>query len=246
MPIISTHKNDVGLKRTQNEDYIWVDEPAGLYIVADGMGGQEAGEVASHMAATTVGQFMVKQLKAEKKPFSSETIRELMIDSIEQANRTVFEAAQAAGHERGMGTTIVMALVQSPTVYISHVGDSRAYLAQGSSLTQLTEDDSWAIFADKVAGLKEKVAEYMQSVLTKAVGQSDTPLHPSFSKVTLNPGDAVLLCSDGLWNMVADEQILAELQKAGDRLDQAAEAMIAAANAAGGKDNISIIIIKRK
>jgi protein phosphatase len=163
-----------------------------------------------------------------------------MTEAIESANTIVYQASQDAGHRRGMGTTIVMALVQPDTAYISHAGDSRAYLIRAASIIQLTEDDSWANFGQKNLGAKTKIAEH---ILTKAVGQNSS-VDPSFTELPLSRGDILLLCSDGLWNMLEDEQILAELDRAGDRVDQAAEALVAAANAAGGRDNISVVIIK--
>jgi protein phosphatase len=241
MPIISAYKNDIGRNRKRaNEDYIWIDDQAGLYIVADGMGGQEAGEVASEMAATTVAKLTIDQLQTAADRLSGDRIRNLMIEAIESANTIVYQASQDAGHRRGMGTTIVMALVQPDTAYISHAGDSRAYLVRAASIIQLTEDDSWANFGQKNLGAKTKIAE---NILTKAVGQNSS-VDPSFIEIPFALGDTLLLCSDGLWNMLNDDQILAELAQAGNRIGQAAEALVAAANAAGGKDNISVVIIK--
>jgi protein phosphatase len=240
MPIISAHKNDIGRNRKrENEDYIWFDDQAGLYIVADGMGGQEAGEIASQLAADTVGQRVVERLKTAPGPLSAEKIQELIINSIEAANAVVYQASQDAGHKRGMGTTIVLALVQSNTAYVSHAGDSRAYLAKASTLTQLTEDDSWAVWGQKNLP-KAKIAG---NILTKAIGQHSS-VDPSFTKISLAPGDCLLLCSDGLWNMLDDNQILDELDKAGDQIELAVEGLVAAANDAGGSDNISVILIK--
>jgi protein phosphatase len=144
-----------------------------------------------------------------------------------------------------MGTTIVVALVRSSVAYISHVGDARAYLARGATLMQLTKDDSWKVqFGDKNLSSKTDIPEgKFDHILTKAIGQ-DTDLNPSSTEVKLAPGDWLLLCSDGLWNMVEDEQILAELQNESNDPAQVVEALIAAANEAGGKDNISVIAIK--
>ncbi len=245
MTILSAYKSDVGRQRQQNEDYIWVNEQTRLYIVADGMGGHEAGDVASQLAATTVGQMVTGQLKAKTEPLSTAAIRELMTEAIEAANETVFNAAKEAGQKRRMGATIVMALVRPPVAYISHAGDARAYLVRGPILMQLTEDDSWGA---QLAAANSRTKANTQKrkldhILTKAVGQ-DSLLKPSFTEVRVASGDWLLLCSDGLWNMVADEQTLAELQKADDDPSQAVEALVAAANDAGGKDNISVVAIK--
>jgi len=244
MKLVSAHQCEIGRVRPQNEDYVWVNEQLGLYIVADGMGGHDAGDVASQMAAKSIGSTLVKQLKNHSKPLSSAKIKELMVKAIEAANKMVYDEAHTAGHERKMGTTIVMALIQSTTAYISHAGDSRAYLLQGSKLTQLTEDDSWRFEFGGSSKSKDNVrVGIIEHYLTKAIGQ-ESVVDPSFRELTLAPGDCLLLCSDGLWGMIEDDKISAELQKIKSDPTQAVKALVAAANAAGGNDNISAIAIK--
>lgn len=244
MPVLSAYKNDPGLnKNRQNEDFIWVDDEVGLYIVADGMGGHEGGEIASELAATTAGNYIAEKLKKQPVALAAEVLRALLLEAGEAANQAVFEAAHQAEQERKMGTTLVMALIQGSKAYISHAGDSRAYWLHNSTLRQLTEDDSWSNFVRKSSGAEGQAPPGIGHILTKAVGQSP-PLEPSFSWVELAPGDMLLLCSDGLWNMVQDELLLAELAGARDRLDQAVEKLVAAANAAGGKDNISVVLVQ--
>ena len=143
MKIVSAHKSDIGRVYQHNDDYIWVDDNLGLYIVADGMGGNEAGDVASKMTAHSVGSTLVEQLTADQSALTSMRIKELLVDAIEAANRAVYQAAIEAQQKRKMGTTIVAALIQSTKLYVSHAGDSRVYLARGTELRQLTEDDSW-------------------------------------------------------------------------------------------------------
>jgi protein phosphatase len=239
MTIISAYKCDTGKKRPKNEDYVWVDEQAELYILADGMGGYEGGDVASHLAATTISKLMMNQLKT--KPLSSEKVKEMVVNTIETANETVFKAARQTTQKRKMGTTVVVALLQSSTIYISHVGDSRAYLARDSTLTQLTEDDSWDIEFGQLKGHGQE--SKFKSYLTKAIGQ-DSAVNPSFKALKLVSGDCLLLCSDGLWGMIDDKHILAELKKVQYDPNQAVEALVNAANAAGGKDNISVIVVQ--
>jgi serine/threonine protein phosphatase PrpC len=245
MTIVSAHKSDIGSRRKRNEDYVWVDEPSGLFIVADGMGGHEAGDVASQLAATTVGEMILDELKDRTEPILPAVINQLMTEAIETANKKVFNTAKEAGQKRRMGTTIVVTLVRSPAAYISHVGDARAYLARDATLMQLTKDDSWkAEFETKEPHPKANMQESkFDHILTKAIGQ-DSLLNPSFTEVQVAPGDWLLLCSDGLWNMVQDDQILAELQEAGSDPNRAVETLVTAANAAGGKDNISVVAIK--
>jgi protein phosphatase len=227
----------------QNDDYVWVDDAVGLYIVADGMGGHESGNVASQMTATTVGPMVIEHLQAETPPYSPELVKTALTAAIESANAAVFQAATEAEQKRKMGTTIVVTLIAGSHVFISHAGDSRAYLARAGQLQQLTEDDSWgAQFA--AAGKKtEGERGRFDHFLTKSIGQ-ESPIHPSFREFSVEPGDWLLLCSDGLWNMVSDEQILTELQRPEVTPHHVAETLVSAANAAGGKDNISVIAIK--
>lgn len=243
MVVRSAHKNDIGRnKARQNEDYIWVDDQMGLYIVADGMGGHDAGDVASKLAAITAGATAVNHLAEAGQNPPDEVIRTILINAAETANQAVYQAAHRAEQKRKMGATIVMALITATAAYISHAGDSRAYRIHDGTITQLTEDDSWSTFMRHSTG-SESSNPSLESVLTKAVGQ-DSSLDPSFTQVELIPGDVILLCSDGLWNMVDNDQLLAEVTIAGDQVDQTAHNLVAAANAAGGKDNISVIVIK--
>lgn len=240
MAIISAHKSDIG-KRPHNEDYIWFDDQAGLYIVADGLGGQEAGDVASHLATSTIGPMVVNQVKSQS--LSKDQIKELVTSAIETANKLVYEAAHQAGQKRKMGTTIVMALIQNSTAYISHAGDSRAYLIRESTLTQLTEDDSWAAEFGGTQSKDNARTKAIEHILTKSIGQS-SQVDPSFKVLSLTPGDCLLLCTDGLWDQISEEQILTEFGKAGDNLTQAVDTLVAAANAIDGSDNISVIALK--
>ena len=243
MTIVSAHKCDIGQVRKQNEDYVWVDDQAGIYILADGMGGREGGKEASQLAATTVGRLVKEQLPALSPSSATEGVQELVINAIETANEIVFEAGQKAGHKRGMKTTIVTALIRSSTAYISHVGDSRAYLVQGLNLTQLTEDNSWRVEFGGPEQTKENGRTKIDHMLTKSIGQ-EAKVEPSFRELKLTSGDCLLLCSDGLWDMVGGERIAAELKRAENDPEQAVEALVDAANAAGGKDNIAVVVIK--
>jgi protein phosphatase len=244
MPVVSAHKSDIGRKKLRNEDYVWVDDQAGLYILADGMGGQEAGEVASQLAAVTIRDLVGVKLKRNSETLPAEAIKALLFEALETANTTVFEAAQAAGHKRQMGTTVLVALLQSSTAYISHAGDSRAYIIRGSGLKRLTEDDSWGTWNPSAVKSAEKGKRSpLEHFLTKYIGQ-DSALDPSFVAVEVAPEDWLLLCSDGLWSSVDEEQILAELQKAGNDPHRLVETLVSAANHAGGEDNISVVAIK--
>lgn len=242
MRIISAHKSDIGQVYQHNDDYVWVDDASGFYILADGMGGQESGDVASHMTAHAVGQTIVEQLTEGQPLPGANQVKAMLVEAIEAANRAVFQAAQKAQQKRRMGTTIVAALLRAGRLFVSHAGDSRAYLVRDNELKQLTEDDSWgAQFA--AAGVKSNEKGKFDHFLTKAVGQ-EHQLDPSFVEVELRPDDWLLLCSDGLWNMVEDTQILDILNAADPNPQQAVDDLVAAANQAGGRDNISVVAIK--
>ncbi len=245
MTLLSAHKSDTGRKLDHNQDYLWLDEAAGIYITADGMGGQDAGELASELAATTTGEFMAARLKAETGPLSATTAKALIIAAIETANEAVLTAAQQAQQDRPMGAAIVVALVQPPAAYICHVGDTRAYLMHESTLTRLTVDDSWVARLVEAGVITEEQARYhpLGNILTKAVGH-ESPLEPAFNEVTVTMSDWLLLCSDGLWKMVGSEQIRVALQQVDTTPSHVAAALVEAANAAGGNDNISVIVVR--
>ena len=244
MPIVSAYKTDVGQMRTHNEDYVWVDEDAGIYIVADGLGGQEAGEVASQLTATTVAELILGGIDGLEQ-LSTADIKKLMRKALEVSNETVLAMANQEGQARKMGATIVVVLVKAPAVYICHAGDTRAYLARGMTLTQVTRDDSFVaelIEADIISKEEARTNVY-RSVVTKAVGQ-DPPLDPTFTELAVFPEDWLLVCSDGLTDMVEEEAIMPAIQKSRGDPDYVVETLTKAANEAGGKDNISIIAIK--
>ncbi len=243
MAVQSAHKTDTGRVAKHNQDYVWVDEERGIYIVADGMGGHEAGDVASRMAATMIGETLAGTLTGV--PLTAEAARQLITDAIEKANRAVRAASAEAHQTRRMGATVVMAVVRDASAFIAHAGDARAYLIRGGTLSRLTEDDSWVahLIATGVLAPEEEKQNRLSHVVTKAVGQ-ESPVNPAFAEVPLSPGDWLLLCSDGLWNMVDDEDILSLLHRSGGDPAQAVEALTQAANDAGGRDNISVIALK--
>jgi serine/threonine protein phosphatase PrpC len=242
MKLVSAYKTDTGLKRKRNEDYLWVDERAGVYVVADGMGGHEAGDTASRLTAITIGEAIAGSLQTAA---SAAEIKKLMADAIETANQAVWTASGEAGQTRRMGATVIVTIAQLPLIYISHAGDTRAYLIRDKTLSRLTKDDSWAAQLVASGVISEDEAERHRNLhfVTKAVGQ-DSPVEPDFIQATLKTGDYLLLCSDGLWNMVTDPQLLNKFKKAKGNLAPLVDSLIEAANAAGGKDNITVIILK--
>ncbi|HUH16206.1 MAG TPA: Stp1/IreP family PP2C-type Ser/Thr phosphatase [Gaiellaceae bacterium] len=222
---------DPGRRRRHNED-AYVCEPP-LYAIADGMGGAQAGEVASGLAAAVLSE-----------GGGSEQGEERVGSLIQEANRRVFRRSSEDAAASGMGTTMTVALVDraSGTIALGHVGDSRAYRVRGGELEQLTDDHSLVGELVRSGKLSAEEAEVhpQRSVITRAVGTEPEVDVDTFT-VEAEPGDLYLLCSDGLTDMVADREILSVLADADD-LDRAARALVDAANEGGGEDNITLVL----
>lgn len=239
---------DVGQVRPHNEDSILLEPSLNLYAVADGMGGHKGGEFASRICLDSLRDYLLMAAKGqaplvgELEPAYSEMANRLG-SAVRFANRAVFEAAGSKPEWRGMGTTIVALTVSNRSVSIAHVGDSRAYLLRQGKFQQLTEDHSW-IEEQVRAGLMsrdEALFAKGRNVLTRAIGQ-DSAVTVDLDELELQPGDCLLLCSDGLFGMVADEEIAA-LIGAANSPEAACRELVACANGRGGRDNISVILI---
>jgi protein phosphatase len=225
--------SDTGRRRRRNEDNYVVAPP--LFAVADGMGGAQAGEVASQLAASA--------LEAGDSDGPGGTKR---IDSlIQEANRRIYDRASSDPTASGMGTTMTVALVEGMTVAIGHVGDSRAYLVRCEQMEQLTEDHSLVNELLKTGKLSEQEAQVhpQRSVITRAVG-TDPDVDVDGFTIEAEDGDVFLICSDGLSDMVGDEEILELLHQNRDDLDKAVRALVAAANRGGGEDNITAVAFR--
>jgi protein phosphatase len=245
-------KTDVGRRRKLNEDNLLIDRETHLYAVCDGMGGHNAGEIASKMAIETLHAFIAKSHGEEKDitwPYGLEPALSFEANrlktAIKLANKRVFKAADNREDYTGMGTTLVAVLVNDSTLTVGSAGDSRCYMVRGGKLSQLTRDDSWvsAAWAEGILSSDEIDRHPLRNVITKAVGAKDN-IELETSEHKLQPGDLVLLCSDGLHAMIADDAILALLHPLPGSLEKAADALIGAANDAGGKDNVSVVLLR--
>src|SRR3954462_4268303 len=223
---------DTGRRRRHNEDS-YVCEPP-LFAVADGMGGAQAGELASGLAASALRD-------DSERLGGGRRVDEL----IKEATRRVYERQSQDASASGMGTTMTVALVEDGQVAIGHVGDSRAYLVRNRSLDQLTEDHSLVAELVRSGKLSPEEAEGhpQRSVITRALG-TDPDVDVDTFTVETNAGDLFLLCSDGLTSMVADETILREVERNRDDLGKAAKALVRAANKGGGEDNITVVFFE--
>lgn len=244
-------QTDVGRRRKLNEDSILVDDKAGLFAVCDGMGGHNAGEVASSMAAETLQSFIDKSAKEKEITWPYGLDVNLSFEgnrlktAIKLANKKVFKTADSKEEYTGMGTTAVAALVSARMVTIGWAGDSRCYLFRGGALKQLSRDDSWvsAAWAEGVLTAEEIEKHPLRNVITKAIGAKES-LEIDVIEHSLEAGDIVMLCSDGLHSMIRDDAILAAVTPFPQSLQEAAQKLIDAANEAGGKDNVSVILLR--
>jgi len=225
-----TALSDIGRVRTHNEDSVLAQPP--LFVVADGLGGHEAGEVASAIAVETLRDH------APRRPDAKALAR-----AVKAANREVIRAAREGYGKAGMGTTMTAAIVEGSRIVLAHVGDSRAYLLHAGTLRQLTEDHSMVADMIRRGQLTEAEARYHpnRSVITRALGTDPNMVADTY-EFTAESGDRLLLCSDGLTGMLEDAAI-AEMLGGYREPSVAARTLIDAANDAGGHDNISVVIV---
>ena len=233
-------QTDVGRKRNMNQDFVYASEqPIGmlpnLFIVADGMGGHNAGDYASRCAVETMVDYIENSM--EKKPVR------LLAGAVEAANTAICRKASEDRSMAGMGTTLVACCVDRDCLYVVNIGDSRLYLID-EEMDQITRDHS---LVEEMVQRGELTSEQARThpeknVITRAVGVKNS-LKPDFFDVGLHPGDRVLLCSDGLTNMVEDA-VIKQLVRQGPDLEQAGRSLIDTANENGGSDNISVILLE--
>jgi protein phosphatase len=244
MPIEFFGATDTGRARTNNEDSVAVDAGNGLAILADGMGGYNAGEIASGMATSFIQTELGRWLAEVGDSATDPEVRRAMDICVDNANRAIFNAANANPQYSGMGTTLVVVAFRGTRVLIGHVGDSRVYRLRGGRLMQLTRDHS--LLQEQIdAGLitpEQASFSSNKNLVTRAVGVEDTVLL-EIHQHEVHPGDLLLACSDGLSDMLNDDT-LAQLLQGYDSLDEMGAALIAAANEAGGKDNIAIVLAR--
>lgn len=232
---------DIGKKRKLNQDYVYTSEmPIGtlpnLFLVADGMGGHKAGDYASRCCIETIVEYA--------KSSSDIGVIPLLEKAIHHANEVIRELASSDEAYTGMGTTVVAAVVDGENLCVANVGDSRLYIVGSREIRQVTRDHSLVEEMVRMGGLKREQARSHpdKNIITRAVGVEED-INIDFFKVKLGEGDIILLCSDGLTNMIEDEEIRMILQGKRDLPDKA-EGLINAANNNGGKDNIAVVLIE--
>ncbi|HYD76148.1 Stp1/IreP family PP2C-type Ser/Thr phosphatase [Ramlibacter sp.] len=235
-------RTDPGLARENNEDSVTYDEPTRLAILADGMGGYNAGEIASGMATTFIKSELGRWLTQAGRHANSKEVRRAMEICVDNANRSIFNAANSNPQYSGMGTTLVVGVFQDGRLLLGHIGDSRCYRQRGAELVQITKDHS--LLQEQIdAGLitpEQAAVSTNKNLVTRALGVEDAVLL-EVNEHRVEAGDIYLMCSDGLSDMVDDEGI-ARILTSDAPLDEKALQLVDAANANGGRDNISVLL----
>lgn len=241
---------DIGREREQNEDSLYViestiqheygQEPFGLFIVADGMGGHQKGEIASKLASRATAKHILKHvylpyLSESDQDSASQPINEALVVALENANAMVHKLVPEGG------TTLTAALVMGNNAYIAHIGDTRAYLFNGLEMKQITTDHSLAQRLEALGQASPSESAHVQNVLYKAIGQS-SKIEVDTHIQHLPPGSSLLLCSDGLWSLVKNDEIKTIMRQAFTP-QEACDRLVARANENGGRDNITAIIV---
>ena len=232
-----------GMVRSHNEDSIAADAEIGLAVLADGMGGYNAGEVASGIAVAMISEEMKKLLgAADAEPDGAE---KLLGEQVARANAAIYQAAQSQPQYSGMGTTLVVALWHDNKMSVGHVGDSRLYRLRSETFEQVTRDHSLLQEQIDSGMITREQARFSQNknLVTRAVG-IDAEVETELHTYAVEPGDIYLLCSDGLSDMVTDEDIQLTLSSLQANLPLAAEQLVQQANDNGGRDNISVILVR--
>ena len=237
---------DTGQVRDNNEDAVAIDADNHIAVLADGMGGYNAGEVAAEMATTFVTSELGRWIAEGGSDASGRELRRAMEVCIDNANRSIFNAANTNPQYAGMGTTLVMGVFQDARILIGHVGDSRCYRLRNGALVQLTRDHSLLQEQIDAGLLTPKQAQFAthKNLVTRALGVEDSVLL-EVSEYRAEEDDLFLMCSDGLNDMVSDERIAAILVST-ITLAEKSHALINAANDCGGRDNISVILAQAR
>lgn len=237
-------QTDPGLVRKNNEDAVVFDVDTGLCLLADGMGGYNAGEVASGMAVAFINSEMGRWLAQAGVQATAKEVRRAMEICVENANHSILHAARSNRHYQGMGTTLVMGIFQENRLMLGHIGDSRCYRLRGQELVQLTKDHS--LLQEQIdAGLltpEQALTSANRNLITRALGVDDDVLI-DINEHRLEPGDIYLMCSDGLSDMVVDADLALMLRNT-STLAQKNLALVEAARQGGGRDNISVLLVQ--
>ncbi len=233
-------RSDIGKIRENNEDSVLADVEEGIFLLADGMGGCAGGEIASDLAVTAAYEHLLGRVGST----AQDTIPRLLAEALASAHSAVSKKSLLEPALAGMGTTLEIMVVKNDVVSLCHVGDSRIYLMRKGELQQLTTDDNLAAVLVKEKHVPpQEVPTNASHILTQAVGVSDS-LIPEIRVIELREKDLLVICSDGLTGMLTDREIAIALRKSQVDLEKASEILVMEANARGGIDNISVLLVE--
>ena len=242
--LISGHKSDIGLVRQNNEDALYKNDRLGVYVLADGMGGHEGGEIASNIAVNTVAKILSRSIiELQKK-----NVGEIVHNALHKANEEIILFRKNQINLMSMATTVVISIFLDDVVNCIHLGDSRAYLYKDNNLIQLTNDDSLVTEMVKQGRMrKDELQDHsLRNIVTRFLGTVNLTL-PEIQQFRVETNDCIMLCSDGLTNMLNDEEIKSILRENISIGPQdVCDLLVDRANAKGGKDNISVIVVQSK
>lgn len=233
-------KTNIGTRKT-NQDFYYKSEKHSLYIIADGMGGHNAGEIASRLSTELVAEDLELKLNDE---LEDEEIIKILEESIKRANKIVYDKSLSKKEYKGMGTTISLAYIKGEKLFIGHVGDSSIFIVSGNEIVKVTIDHSLVEELLKNGTITEEEAKVhpQKNVITRAVG-TDVDIEVDVFVEKIKKEDIILLCTDGLTNMIEKEEIKEKIEKV-DSLEEACKELVDDAKYRGGRDNITIMAIK--
>ncbi len=235
-------KSDKGLKRSNNEDACFVMPEERVFIVADGVGGNNAGEVASRTAVSKVAEYVKNHDMTNV--VDEEDVRNYFLDCLTEVNQIIYDMDSDRENLQGRATTLVIAYIQDNIAYFVNIGDSRAYVLRNEKLSQITEDHTYVNTLIKQGTITKEEARIhpRRNMITRALG-GESEIEPDFYKVEIKENDIVLLCSDGLYGELEDEKIC-KILVSNENMSDACWKLITKANRSGGRDNITVICVK--
>lgn len=235
-------KTDKGKKRDRNEDSLFVMPQEDIYIVADGVGGQNSGELASSLAVKSIAEYIKARPLHDIK--DEEGLKRYLLECMKNANQTIYSTAQLSAENAGMATTVVLLHLEGSSAYIVNVGDSRAYICRDGNIHQVTEDHTYVNELVKGGSITKAQAEShpQKNMITRALGGEDKVL-PDFYRLETLKNDIIILCTDGLYGEVSAEEICG-MAAASSSMSALSKNLVQRANRNGGNDNITVVCLK--
>jgi protein phosphatase len=237
-------KSDKGLKRKNNEDAFFVITEENIFMVADGVGGNNSGEIASRTTVSKIVEYIRKN--SLYKDFNELDVKDYFIKCIEKVNKDIYDLSMIQPENIGMATTVAIVYIDKNNAYVTNVGDSRAYLYREETLTQITEDHTYvnALIRKGIITKEEAQFHEKKNIITKAIG-GEALTSPDFFCVSIASDDVIVLCTDGLHGEIGDD-VICKIVAAGGSMTETCKDLVNKANQCGGRDNITVICLKVK